>query len=66
MICEVCHGSGWRLHCPEKRAGCPFQCSAHCRFGTCEDCGGSGVSYCCSGDSACNDAPVDTGEHNAP
>lgn len=51
MRCEKCHGNGkiykpvyfW----PEKEMGHLPE--------ICEDCGGSGVSHCCEGDSACND-----------
>jgi DnaJ-class molecular chaperone with C-terminal Zn finger domain len=41
MICERCHGTGYL---PDAHPPQP-----------CEACGGVGVSYCCSGETAIND-----------
>jgi hypothetical protein len=46
VTCTQCHGSGWHLRC-WLGAGCQRQttppCSAGCRFGTCDLCGGTGT-----------------------
>ena len=41
MRCETCHGTGW---------------TGHGMGGdTCGECGGSGITHCCDGLTACND-----------
>lgn len=58
-VCETCHGSGWHLHCPERKTECPFRCSPRCRLGPCPACNGTGIGYCCDGLTACNEVEAE-------
>lgn len=60
MRCETCHGSGkrlsWAYAHKYSTIGYPVTLP-------CGDCGGHGVTYCCSGeDRACPDTPADARE----